>query len=527
MIENKDGNKNGNKKAVKTVSLIILATAFSKILGLARDMIMTPIYGDSMENSAITIALDVPLYFFDILFGAAILGVFIPVYNAFDHKDENGGQNAEDFANVFLNFVILAAGFLALLGIIFARRIVDVAALGYDEPAKKLTVDLLRIMLPMIVFAGAVYTVTGILQSKGEFLAPALVSAFSNTGVIIYLLFLNKYLGVYGLGAAYLISWLIQLLTLVVPLAGKKYKYKFKIDFKNPALIKSLKTALPVLAGAWLIPMSKQIANGFSSICGNYNSVIAAFGKSWGLFLIITGILVYGISNYIFPKLAQCAGDNREFAAIVKTGLSASVFVIAPAACLAYVLRSEAIAVLYMRGNFTPDLACLSSQMFIMFTPAMITFSLIEILNRVFYAKNLVKFPMIAAVSGIAVNFILCWIFIGRLNLAPVCITSANFICQTVTAAVLIFSLKFKIKDIFVRSFLANIAKIILSSGVLLIIIKILYFIIDNNAFEAGVFKNIIISAAMLTAGTAVYIAVNLILKTNEAVSFIKIFRNK
>ncbi|MCL2773169.1 MAG: murein biosynthesis integral membrane protein MurJ [Oscillospiraceae bacterium] len=521
---------NENKKAVKTVSLIIFATAFSKVLGLVRDMILTPIYGGSANNSAITVASSIPLNVFDILFGAAVLGVFIPVYNSFNDKDEKGQKEADEFANIFLNFIILATGLLALIGIIWARQIVNVAAAGYDEDTKKLTADLLRIMLPMIVFTGSVYTATGILQSKGEYLAPALVSSFSNLGVIIYLLFLNRYFGVYGLAVAYLVAWMIQLLTLVVPLIKKRYKYKFKIDFKNPAFIRAIKMTLPILAGSWLVPMSNLIANRFASGCENNNAVIAAFGKSWGLFLIITGILTYGICNYIFPKLAQKANDSQAFASMVKTGLSASFFVIAPVACIAYILRDEAVAVLYMRGIFTPDLARLASQMFIMLTPAMIMFSVIEILNRTFYAKNLVKFPMIAAISGIAVNFALNWVLIGNLKLPPVYITAANFICQTVTAVILITALKIKIKEIFDKKFLINVLKIVLSSAILLIITKIIYLIINNNAFEmgtAGTLKNIMVAVVILIAGIAVYLGMNFILKTGEVVSFIKMYRNK
>ena len=522
MIEKKDETK----KAVKTVSLIMLFTFFSKILGLLRDICIAALYGNSMENSALAIALDVPSIFFEILFGAAILGVFIPVYNSFDGSDKNKEEDEkEKFANIFLNFVILATGFLALIGIIFAPQIVNIAADGYVEETKKLTVDLLRILFPAAVFTGSVFTLTGILQSKGEFLAPALVSAFSNIGVIIYLTFFNDSFGVYGLGTAYLISWLIQLLTLVIPLIRKKYKYKLIIDFKNPAFIRAVKTALPILAGSWLVPFSKMIINRFASVCGDYDSVIAALGKSWSLFLIITGVLTYAISNYIFPKLAQNSRNDQEFAKIVRTALSASAFIIAPVACIAFVLKGEAFAVLYMREKFTPELARLAAQMFAALAPSMVMFSLIEILNRTFYAKNLVKFPMIASLSGIAANFILCWVFISKLDLPPVYITLAVFICQSITAMILIIVLKMKIKEIFDKKFLANVAKIVLSSGILLIIIKILYYIMKNNAVESGMFKNILIAGVIVITGVCSYIGINMIFRTNETKEIVKILK--
>ena len=512
---------NENKKAVKTVSLIIVLTFFSKALGLVRDMLMANFYGGSAENAAFATASRIPRDIFDIFLGAALLGVFIPVYNSFNEIEK---EKRDEFANIFLNIVILATGLLAIAGMFFSKQIINFITPDYDEATALLAASLLRILFPMIIFTGAVYTLTGILQSKGEFFAPALVSAVSNSGIIIYFLFLNKYFEIYGLGWAYLIAWIIQLITLVVPLTRKKYrhKYKFIINLKNPAFIKSIKMALPIMAGAWLVPVGMLIGQHFLSFSVFY---VSAFDYSTKIFLLVTGILTYGICNYIFPKLAQKANDAEEFAKIVKLGLSASCFIIVPVACLAYVLRGEAVAVLFMRGEFTAELAGSTSQMFVFLAPSMLMFSVIEILNRVFYAKNLVKFPMIAALSGIAVNFISCWIFMSKLNLEPVYITLAVLICQSVTAAILIISLKIKIKEIFDGKFLTNIAKIVLSSGILLIIIKILYYIIKNNAFESGIFKNILVAVGIVIVGACVYFAANVIFKTDEAKMFVKMLK--
>ena len=527
MIE-KIENKDDNKKAVKTVSMIIFATAFSKVLGLVRDIIMAHFYGGSIENAAFATASRIPRDIFDIFLGAAVLGVFIPVYNSFNSRDENGEKEKNDFANIFLNVVILATGLIALLGMVFSKQIINVVTPGYDETTAELAANLLRVLFPMIVSAGAVYTLTGILQSKGEFLAPALVSAVSNTGVIIYFWLFNKYFNIKGLAAAYLISWIIQLLTLVIPLIKKKYKYKLIINLKNPALKKAIKMSLPIMAGAWLIPMIMLIGQHFLSLEGkNPELYINAFDYSTKIFLLITGILTYGITNYIFPKLAQNSEDNIEFTKIVRNGLSSACFIIAPVACLAYVLRGEAIAILFMHGEFmkTPGLADMTAQMFAALAPAMLMFSAIEILNRVFYAKKLVKFPMIASLSGIAVNVGLCWFFMSVLKLEPVYIALAVLICQIVTASVLIIALKINIKEIFDKSFLANIGKIVLSSGILLIIINILYYIIKNNAFDSGIIKNILVAVLIAVAGVCSYAGVNFIFGTDEVKAAVKILK--
>ena len=511
-----------NKKAVKTVTLIIFAMAFSKILGLARDMLMANFYGGSAENAAFATASRIPRDFFDMFLGAAFLGVFIPVYNSFKQNQE---KEKNEFANIFLNVVILITGLLAFLGAVFSAQIINIMAPGYDLYTARLAANLLKILFPMIVFTGAVYTFTGILQSKGEFLAPALVSAISNLGVIIYFLFLNERFEIYGLGTAYLISWSIQLTTLVVPLIRKKYKYKFIINLKNPAFVKAIKMALPIMAGSWLVPAGMLFGQYFLSLSDNPDFNVSSFDYSTKIFFLITGILTYGICNYIFPKLAQNSNDDVKFANIVKTGLSAACFVIAPVACIAFVLKGEIVSVLFLHGEFTSELAVSTSRMFAFLAPSMLMFSTIEIINRVFYAKNLVKFPMIASLSGIFANFVLSRIFIVYSGELPVYITLVMFISQSVTAAVLIISLNKSVKNIFNKSFLANIAKIVLSSGLLLIIIIILYNIIENNAFDSGKPVNILVAVIIAAAGLFSYLGISVIFKTDEARAFIKMLK--
>ncbi|MCL1792940.1 MAG: murein biosynthesis integral membrane protein MurJ [Oscillospiraceae bacterium] len=513
-----------DKKAAKTVSLIIAATAFSKILGLARQVLMAALYGGTRQNTAFSVALNIPLDFFDILFGAAILGVFIPAYNSFDFNNEESEKEAEKFSGIFVNTVLLASGILAFLGIVFSKQIVGIVA-RVDDETLELASGLLKILFPMIVFTGAVYSLTGILQSKGEFIAPALVSAVSNFGVVAYFLFLNNHFGVYGLAWAYLVSWAVQLLTLVAPLAKKKYKYRIIIDFRNPALAKCLKLAPPIMAGAWLVPLGKQIGLHFSTLCENGDAAVASFTNSWQLFLIITGILTYGICNYIFPKLAQNAENEKKFAEIAKTGLSAACFVIVPVACLCYGLRREAIAVIFMRMKFTPELAASTAEMFSMLAPSMVMFSVIEITNRVFYSKKSVKFPMIAALAGIAANFLMCRVFISHLGLAPSYIALSVLICQSVAAVILLAALKIKVSGALDKKFLANAAKILLSSCIMTTAVQALYHLIGNNAFESDILKNIAVAGGITLAGAVFYIGSNLVLGTQEAKMLMKILK--
>jgi putative peptidoglycan lipid II flippase len=500
----------------------MFATAIARVLGLLRDMFMAYYYGGSESNAAFATASRIPLVFFDIFLSAAVLGVFIPVYNSFKGHEE---KEKSEFANIFLNAVILVTGLISVFGIFFAEEIIAFAMPGYGPETRELSADLLRILFPMIIFTGAVFTLIGFLQSKGEFFVPSMVSAVSNFGIIIYFLFLNRHFNIYGLAWAYLIAWSVQFFTLVIPLIRKKYKYRLTLNFRNAAFIRAVKMALPIMAGTWLVPLGIMIGQHFLSFSAGAAFYVSAFTYAITVFLLVTGIFTHAICNYIFPKLSQNSDDPEAFAGIVKTGFSASCFIIAPVACLLFVLRGEAVTLLFMRGEFGEEIARVTAQMVAFLAPGMIMFSVIEISNRVFYSRKQVRTPMFASLAGIAVNFIICRVIVFELELPLYFITLATLICQSVTAVILIGALKISAEKIFDKKFLVNIGKIVLSSGILLIIITAAYYLLENNAFEAGTAANILTAAVVFTAGVAAYAGANFLLGTDEAKMFLKMVK--
>jgi putative peptidoglycan lipid II flippase len=157
----------------------------------------------------------------------------------------------------------------------------------------------------------------------------------------------------------------------------------------------------------------------------------------------------------------------------------------------------------------------MTADMLAALIPAMIMFSVIEILNRVYYAKKLVKVPMIASLSGIALNIVLCEIFIVRVGLPPLYIAVSSLGGQSLAALILMIVLAKKIKGVLTKNFFINFLKTIISSVILFVSLQFIYNTIKNDAFSAGLLQNIFIAAAVAVAGIMIYIALNLLLKTD------------
>ena len=86
--------RNKAKSAALTVTLMRGATVISKVLGLIRNTLLASHYGTTEAANAFSAALRIPLSFFDLLFSAAIVACFVPVYNGF------ASEESEDAARV-------------------------------------------------------------------------------------------------------------------------------------------------------------------------------------------------------------------------------------------------------------------------------------------------------------------------------------------------------------------------------------------------------------------------------------------
>ncbi len=510
--------KNGNNsasKSVKTVAVMMFATVIAKLLGMLRSTLQAGAYGATAEANAFTAASKLPLTFFDLLLAAAVLGCFIPAYNSFSGKKdkdspEKSAKEADDFAAAFLTFIIAACGILAVAGMLFAKPMLTLIAPNLDEASLALAVTLTRIMFPLVIFTGSAYTLVGVLQSKGSFIAPAMISAISNAGVVAYLIFFNGMLGergIYGLAFAYMLSWLVQLLTLIVPLKRAGFVFRLRFDIKNPALIRALKTAPPIMIGSWLAPAGTLLGQYFAARCGVAGAT-TDFDLANNVYIIIAGTLTYSICNYTFPKISKLSaeGDSEEFAKTVRGGLTSALLIVIPIMSAAFVLAGEGVSVLYLRGKFTPEDAANTTAALLPILAAMPFFGVTELFSRTFYSKGEVRLPMFAALIGIACNA-LCGAALvnpGLFGISAVGI--ANAAGQTASAVFLFVSAAKRIPGLIERKFLAEIAKLIFGGVLVFTVCAVMKAVISSDPFVSSFLTNVVKAMVIFLPSAAVYV---------------------
>ena len=382
-----------------TIFAMIAATLFSKALGLCRSMLLAWTLGDLPEAVAFAAASKIPGAFFDIFFSAAILGAFMPHYSAAKEESE---ASAAGFAGAFFGAALAASSLLALLGVIFAPAVISFSAPKISGENALLAARLLRIMFPSAVFTAGVYTLTGVLQARGSFILPAFVSALSNIFIIAYFVLFRARFSLFALAAVFTFSWAVQFLVLALPLAAKKRFPRPKLAPSDPHLRAALKNAPKITAGSWFAPASVLAAAFFCSFVSE--SAFVLYDYAFGIYAIVSGVAVYGVGNYVFPKLSRLyASKNASlFSSELKKALFTIILMTIPVFCGAEVLAGDAVSLLYARGNFSAEAAKACTLALRTLAFAMPAFSVSEILYRAFCAAGRVKTAALAALVSAA-----------------------------------------------------------------------------------------------------------------------------
>lgn len=452
-----------NEKAVRAATMMMIITLVGKILGLIRDTMLAANYGISMEANAFQTASRIPRVFFDAIFASAISASFIPIFN--ENLEKKGKKSAFEFSNKFITLIAIVTVILTLVGIVFSSELSALFAPKYDTETMLLTSKLLKIMFPTVVFTGIAYSFVGILQSFDEFTIPAALSIVSNGIIILYYIFFNDSLGIYGLSFALLLGWAMQAIMQIPSLIKKGYRYKFSLGFrKDDSIKKVLVLMLPVMISTWVQPINLMINSRFAS--GLYNGAgVSVLDYANNLYTIIVGVFVLSVANVIFPRLSRMtANKDSVFQTVIMT-LRILSFIIIPMTAGTMVLSNQIITLIYQRGDFTAESTLLTSGALMFFAIGMLGYGFQIIISRAFYAEQNGKTPFIAGLISIVINIILCALLVDKMSVSGLALASS--ISSTIYGLTLYIPLRRKYKNEDVNGFALSILKMIFCAAVM------------------------------------------------------------
>src|SRR3712207_4930981 len=200
--------------------------------------------------SAFTIAFQVPNLLRALFADSALQGAFVPVFTELLEKGER--REAFRIASSLFFLILLALGALTALFVLLAEPLMSVIAPGFDDdPAlADLTVNLARLMFPIVVLLALTGLVVGMLNSFEHFAAPALAPVAWNLVIIAALVGLVPVLPeddeIYAYAIGILAGTIVQFLLPLPWLRGRGGRLTVRIDWLHERVTRALKLILPV-----------------------------------------------------------------------------------------------------------------------------------------------------------------------------------------------------------------------------------------------------------------------------------------
>jgi putative peptidoglycan lipid II flippase len=334
-----------------------IATGFSRVAGLVREIVAASYFGVSGAMSAFTIAFQVPNLVRALFADAALQGAFVPVFAELLEK----GKKKEAFkvASALLSLITVVLGSVTLIFILTAPLLMPVFAPGFTPELTHLMVGLSQVMFPLVLLLALSGVTVGMLNTFERFSVPALAPVAWNLVIIASLIGLTPLFHgddrIYAYAIGVLIGTIVQFVLPIPWLRGTGGRFTLDFDWRNPYVVRVLKLMLPVTIALGLINFSLLINSFIGTLAGE--AVPAAIDKAFRIYMLPQGLFSVAIATILFPTLSRLAarGATDELRATVANGMRQILLTLIPSAAIIAVLAEPITRLVYQRGEFDAD----------------------------------------------------------------------------------------------------------------------------------------------------------------------------
>ena len=514
--------KDTQKKRLTGAAVIVMsAITVSRITGFLRSTLISNMLKSKTETDAFIMAFSITDLMYNLLVGGAISAALIPVLTGFiARKEEEEGWKA---VSTFINIIIIAMVAISSLGIIFSPQIVDVIAKGFADEKKQLTVRLVRILFPSVSFIMLAGITNGVLNSYQRFAAAAYGPSLYNMGSALSVLLLSRY-GVEKVALGFMCSALFYFLfQLSFAITNMKH-YRPVIDLKHDGFRRLFKLAVPSLMASSITQVNLLISNVFTS--GFSEGSVTALRNANDTWQLPYGIFAMGMGVALLPTLSEkSALDQKDdFRNILNKGLRTVLLLNIPSAVGLVVLNIPVISAIY-KWSDKVDIAT-TGKILAFYFVALVSQSILAIINRAFYAINDTKTPLYNGIIIIMTNAIFCQFFNSVTNLGVAGIALAYSLSSLINTCILVARLNNKIQAIRTNDLMKFILKVSLASAVMGLLLWAVNGLIPIDFLRpfsvVGKLIELLYLLLEILIGVVVYFSIVYLTKVEEAVEMVK-----
>lgn len=459
----------------RAVRAVFSVTLLSRLGGLARDVIVGRLFGDTALGSAFAAAFAIPNTFRRLFGEGALSAAFIPVY-----ADVSKGRDpapAHRLASLVL--ALLATVTLGLTALIELVLLILLLTLPHD-PERVLSLKLIMVMLPFMPLICVVAVLAGMLQVHEKFAASSTGPLVLNAFIIVVGLFFiftgepGTPAAAYVIGVATVISGLTQAIWFR-GLLREHFTFRSDLAPARADGARVLSRFFPVLLGLGTLQLSALIDTAIAmwpiwvgpTILGHdyplderANVILSLVQR---LYQFPLGVFGIAVATAVFPLLSRCADQPEQFIDTLRRGLRLSFFIGLPATVGLVIVRHDLVHVFYGGGGargWSPEGVSRGAAVLTGYAAAVWAYALNHVLTRAFYALGNTTTPTKVAVGMVVANTALSLTLIWWLREAGM--SWATAATATVQCAVLAALLSRRLGRLLDRPTLTAFARVVM-----------------------------------------------------------------
>ena len=399
-------------KLARSAGLISVATMGSRVLGVAREMVLAAFFGagSGIEMDAYNVAFRVPNLLRDLFAEGAMTAAFVPTFSR--TLAERGRDAAWRLGNLVINALLLVTGAAVVLGVLFAGPITHAMASTFAQtPGKlELTTGLTRIMLPFLTTVAVAVAMMGMLNSLHKFFVPALSPAMFNVATILSAFVLVPVMPSFGLPpiAAIAIGTVLgglgQIALQWPVLRREGFRYRPVVDFRDPELREVLRLMGPGTLGLAAVQINVFVNTYLAS--SQEQGAVSWLNAAFRLMYLPIGLFGVSIATAALPDIARRAnaGDVQGMRGTISGALRMMLMLNVPATIGLIALAHPIVSLLLERGRFTPHDTAATAAALMFYAPGLLGYSAVKIASPSFYSLRDSRTPVVVSVASVLVN---------------------------------------------------------------------------------------------------------------------------
>ena len=386
-------------------------TTVSRVLGFVRDQLVAFTLGTGFVAEAFFVAQRIPNMFRALFAEGAFNSAFVPL---FAKKVEGEGLSAaQKFGHEVFSVLLAWVLVFCIAAITFMPWLIYIIAPGFSATPERveLTVDLLRLCFPYLLFMSLTALQGGVLNSLNRFTAAAaapillnIVMIASNVVAWVFQTGNTPTTGyIFAIGVS--LAGVAQFLLLAIACRRAGMAFLPSWPKLTPDVKQVLKLSVPGIISGGIMQINLLIA---TMIATSIDHAVGYLYYADRLYQLPLGIIIVAIGVVLLPTLSRKirAGDLQGAMDAKNRALELSLFLTLPSAAALMVIAVPIIHTVFEHGAFHAGDTQGVAMAVMAFAAGLPAYALTKVFQPGFYAREDTKTPMRFAIISVVVNIV-------------------------------------------------------------------------------------------------------------------------